>query len=312
MITAYYLCHGHWTVIPHQLEADFRDMVDCGFTAVAMSFSESEMTYSRRAFELQLRLAHRCGLKCLVIPSRLGGRFAGAPLMPSMWLAMNPQCRVPNYDGWPIACLESPAFVDWVRQFMTKLVGDYELDGIIWDEPKGLDVVSRHPDTLARYGDEPTLEQVHEGHVAFLADLTAQCLSIRPDLSITLFSQKTDPASFTQRAAGIEGIEYIGYDGNLAQQSFFHEPPQWCKYRIESVWERTVAEAKAAGKKTFALVENMLMPAAAMAEYERNLQAYLRDYHPDHLSIYYYAHNNEDPEQVHQITRSLMRRCLRR
>ena len=83
MITAYYLCHGYWTVIPSQLDENFRDMADSGFTSVAFSFSESEMCYSRRAFEIQVNMAKKRGLKCLVIPSRIGGRFAGAPLMPS-------------------------------------------------------------------------------------------------------------------------------------------------------------------------------------------------------------------------------------
>ncbi|MEK6796238.1 MAG: hypothetical protein AABZ39_15770, partial [Spirochaetota bacterium] len=87
IVTAYCLSHGHWTVIPHHLEENFKDMADCGFTAVALSFSESEMMYSRRAFEIQVDRAHRCGLKVFVIPSRLGGRFAGAPLMPGLWIS---------------------------------------------------------------------------------------------------------------------------------------------------------------------------------------------------------------------------------
>ena len=152
MTTAYYLCHGLWTVIPHQLEENFRDMRGCGFDAVALTFSESEMVYSRRAFEL---------------------------------------------------------------------------------------------------------------HV------------------------------------------------DLAQQSFFHEAPHWTKYRLESVRERTCAECRAAGKKTYALVENMLMPASAIPDYERNLDAYLQGPLPDHLALYYYAHNNEDPKRVHAITRRLMQQHLR-
>ncbi len=311
LVTAYFLCHGHWTVIPHQLEESFRDMVECGFNAVAFSFSESEMSYSRRAFELQIKLAHKYGLKCFVIPSRFGGRFAGAPLMPSMWLSQHEQCRVPGYPGWPLACVESKEFVDWVTATMTTLIGDYELDGIIWDEPKGMDIISRHPDTIARFGPEPTAEQMQDSFVEFLGSLTSHCKSIRPNLTITLFSQKTDQPYFTQKASKIPGIDYVGYDGNLARQSTFHEEPSWVKYRLESVWERTITEAKEAGKRTFALVENMLMPAVAIPEYETNLRAYLANHRPDHLGLYYYAHNNEDPETVHAITKRLMREHLK-
>lgn len=312
IVTAYFLGHGLWTVIPHQLEENFNDMADCGFNAVAISFSESEMSYARRAFEIQVKLAHRCGLRVFVIPSRLGNRFAGAPLMPSRWLLQHPEAQIPDHTGWmgPMACLESQVFRDWVKEFMNTLLTDYPLDGIIWDEPKDEQRISLHPDTIARFGMHPTPEQMEDGFVDFLSDLTNYCLTLKPNLTVTLFNQMTYSERFTRLNCAIPGIRYAGYDGNLARQSFFHEPPQWHKYRLESAWDRTVAECAAAGKQTFALVENMLMPQAAITEYRENLDAYLRDHRPDHLALYYYAHNNEDPETVHGITRALMQKHL--
>ena len=91
---------------------------------------------------------------------------------------------------------------------------------------------------------------------------------------------------------------------------FFHEEPEWHKYRIEPVWERTKKECASAGKGTFALIENMLIPKEAIPEYRDNLEAYLQNYSPDHLALYYYALNNEDPETVHQITRKMMQKFL--
>jgi hypothetical protein len=308
MLSAYTLGHAHFTVIPHQLDENFADLADCGFDAVALSFSESEMAYSRRAFEIQVDLAKRRGLKVLVVPSRLGGRFAGAPLMPSVWLAGHPECLVPGKTWLPIAALESPEFVAWIKEFMGRLLADYDLDGIVWDEPKNVQTVHRHPATVARFGPDPTQEQMMDSFVEFLDDLNRFCLSVKPDLSITLFTQRQDPERFTRRAAAAHGIEFFGYDGNLARQSYFHEEPTWIKYRIESVWERTVSECAVAGRKTFALVENMLMPKEAVPEFERNFEAYLQNYRPDHLSVYYYAHNNEDPEAVQEIVRRMVRK----
>ncbi len=291
MITAYFLCHGLWTVIPDQLADNFKDMVDCGFTAVALSFSESEMVYSRRAFEIQVKLAHQAGLKVIVIPSRLGGRFAGAPLMPSLWLCQHPEAQVPGYHTFfgPTACLEHQPFRDWIQGFMSTILTDYPIDGIIWDEPKCENVISTHPDTLARFGPCPTEAQMEDGCVDFIQELTTHCLSINPDLVVTLFNQKASSEHFTEKNSTIAGLRYVGYDGNLARQSFFHEPAEWTKYRIESVWDRTQREAAPAGKGTFALIENMLMPAVAIPEYETNLEAYLQSYRPDHLAFYYYA-----------------------
>ncbi len=306
MLSAYCLGYQHFTVIPHQLEESFRDLADTGFDAVCLTFTESEMVYSRRAFEIQVDLAHKAGLKVFVIPSRLGGRFAGAPLMVSTWLAQHPQHAIET--GWlPAACLEVPEFREWLMGFMTTLLTDYDLDGIIWDEPKSIDAISTHPATVAKYGPEPTAQDMIDGFLDFLRELTDHCQSLKPQLAQTLFVQNFDPPAFTEQAARLPSLEYFGYDGNLARQSTFHEQPRWRKYRIESVWDRTVREAEAGNKKTFALVENMLMPKEAMAEFEQNFDTYLSTYHPDHLSVYYYAHNNEDPEGVQRIVRALLR-----
>lgn len=312
LVSAYFLSHGHWTVIPDQLAENFKDMVDCGFNAVCLSFSESEMFYSRRAFEIQVGLAHREGLKVFVIPSRIGGRFAGAPLMPSLWLSQHPEAQVPGFSTFfgPTACLEHQPFRDWIKSFMSTLLKDYPLDGIIWDEPKEEALISRHPDTLAAFGGDPTPRQMEDGYIDFLQDLNSHCLSLNPDLCVTLFNQKASSEYFTAKNTAITGIHYAGYDGNLARQSYFHEEPVWAKYRLESVWERTQRECEAVGKKTFALVENMLMPAVAIPEYEENLDLYLQNYRPDHLSLYYYAHNNEDPHKVHEVTRRMMKKYL--
>lgn len=84
------------------------------------------MKYSRRAFDNQIDLAHACGLDVFVIPSRVGGRLAGAPLMPSLWLCDHPEAQVPGYFGFggPIACLESMAFRDWIKGFVVTLLTD--------------------------------------------------------------------------------------------------------------------------------------------------------------------------------------------
>jgi hypothetical protein len=313
LITAYCLAYHHWTVVPHHMAEDFAEMRDCGFTAVALSFCESEMRYARRAFELQVELAHAAGLKVFVVPSRLGGRFAGAPLMAGTWITQHPEAAVPGLAGFagPVACVESPAFREWIAGFMTTLLTDYPLDGIIWDEPKSVQQVSRHPDTLRRFGPNPTASDMCRGFCEFLDWLVTHCHQTRPRLVQTLFAQNTDPEEFTAKAAKIAGLTYHGYDGNLSRESFFHEEPSWQKYRIEKPWPRTVRECTAAGKKTFALVENMLLPAVAHAEYEANLANYLAGPLPDHLALYYYAHNNEDPEAVQDITRRLMRQLRR-
>lgn len=305
ILTAYCLSYGNWTVIPRQWRESFMDMRDNGFDAVALSFSESEMRYSRRTIELQIRYAHDCGLKVYLIPSRIGGRFAGAPLMPCLWLVDHPECQLPESPG--AACLESPAFRRWALEFVSILTREYDADGIIWDEPKQVAAVTRHPDAIARFGGVPTPEQAQDSFVEFLSELTA-AVRVRPDLDITLFNMPVSPEYFTARAAGIPGIDYCGFDGVFSKQSYFHETPRRHKHSLNSSWQRTVRECAATGRKTFALIENILIPGTAHHELEEELERFLDCAAPDHLACYYYGHNNECPEEVQRITMDVVRR----
>jgi hypothetical protein len=308
VISAYCLGYQHWTVIPDQMRSDFAEMASMGVGAVCLTFSESEMRYSRRAFEWQVRLAHEAGLEVYVIPSRLGGRFAGAPLAPSVFLAEHPECLAPVKSWMPVVAVESPVFREWIKGFLKTLLTDYPLDGIIWDEPKEVGTIHRHPDAVRLYGKDPSEAQMIGGFLDFLGDLTAHCQALRPSIKQTLFCQKTDPESFTRKAAALPHLVWHGYDGNFCRQSFFHEEPRWHKYRLDTVWDRTVSECQGGGKKTFALVENMIMPMGETETFEKNFGAYLETHHPDHLSVYYYAHNNEDPVGVHEAVKRVLKR----
>ena len=166
--------------------------------------------------------------------------------MPSIWLSDHPEQTIGERFT---ACIEKPAFVEWIKEFMKTILTDYELDGIVWDEPKSVHRVSTHPATIRKFGENPTPEDMIGSFMEFFKDLTGYCQSINSSLKQTLFVQKNDPELFTTQAAKLPAIEYMGYDGNLSRQSFFHETPKWHKYRIESVWDRTVEECRYAGKR---------------------------------------------------------------
>lgn len=308
MISAYCLDYNTWVCIPRHVKEDFAEMADMGIDTVCLSFSENDMAYARRTFEILTGLAHEAGLRVFVIPSRIAGRFAGAPLMPSVWLARHPQYQIPDECWLPAACVESPQVREWIKEFMKTLINDYALDGIVWDEPKEPTTVSHHPDTIARFGSNPTVQDMATGFCEFFEDLTGYCHRLNPNLVQTLFCQKTEPEFFTRMISQNPHIQYFGYDGNLSRQSTFKEEPQETKYRIESAWERTVAECKAAGKGTFALVESMNMPKKEHESFEQAFDAFLTNYRPDHLSIYYYAHNAEDPEALNAIIKRKMKK----
>ena len=297
LFTAYCLSYGNWTVIPKQWRESFSDMKNCGFDAVALSYSESDRQYAHRTFEKQVNMAHECGLKVFVVPSRILGRFAGAPYMTGYWISHHPEFQIPGNPC--VACLECPEVVDWALGFIRELITDYPVDGIIWDEPKYVDWISRHPETLVRFGHSPTTEQIIGSAVEFLGALNKEALSIRPELTITLFNIPITPPSYTIRASKLKGIAYCGFDGSCSMQSYFHEEPRKFKATINETWSRTINECAETGKKTFVLIENMLMPEGSESGLEEELNKFFSMAEPDHLACYYYAHGNECPEIIH-------------
>ena len=305
LLSAYCLNYGNWTVIPREWRAVFEDLRANGYDAVALSFSEGEMRYGRRMFAMQVEAAHACGLKVFVIPSRLGGRFAGAPLMPSIWLAEHPESQLP--ENPTLACVEEPAFREWIDGFIGTLCADYPVDGLVWDEPKYTGLVTRHPATLAALGPEPTPQQMRESFARFVEGLTAAARRARPDLEVTLFNMPSVDPGFTARCAHIPGIDYLGFDGAFSRQSYFREEPAKIKHYLAERWARTVSECAAGGKKTFGLVENMLMPRGVLDEFRAALTAFLCQARPDHLCCYYYGMNNEEPEAVQQAVFEIVR-----
>ena len=304
-LTAYCLDHGNWTVIPRQMRDSFRDMRKCGFDGVALSFSESEMRYSRRAFEIQVACAHECGLKVHAIPTRIGGRFAGAPVLYCNWLVEHPSSQTPENPA--MACIQDAEFRKWAHEFIHTLFADYELDGLVWDEPKSTVLVTRHPAATAKFGPNPTPENMADAFALFIEELTATARAARPDIAVTLFNMPTTKACFTARCAHIKGLDYLGFDGGFCRQSYFREAPDKLKHYLPERWERTRAECAAGGKQTFALVENFMVPEGLVPELREGLTAFLKQAHPDHLSCYYYGLDNAEPEAVHAAVIEVIR-----
>jgi hypothetical protein len=304
LITAYCLCHYNWVVRPRHIRENYEDIASQGFNAAALSFSEDDARYCQRTFELHIEEAHKAGLKVFVVPSRLGNRFAGAPYMPSPWLLNHSEAQIPNSKSGlgPVACIESPVFVGWLKEFMKRLLNNYDLDGIVWDEPKFTEWTSNHPDSVKVYGSNPTPEDADDSFVNFMSDLCAFCAAQKQNLIQTFFFSPANREYFTSNAVKkIKNISFAGYDGPLAPCSYFKETPTRNKTYITDSWERTARECKGTDIKTFALIENILLAEQDIQEFSDNLNSYLEIASPEHLAFYYYGHNNQDPERIQKI-----------
>ena len=298
-LSAYTLSYGNWTVIPSHWDKVFADMREIGFDAVDLSFSESEEMYAMRTIEQQIAMAHKHGLKVLLIPSRFAGRFAGAPFMSGGFIVAHPEWWLPGHGA--VGCLDVPEVGEASEKFISMLLTTFDVDGLILDEPKAAEVPSSHPATIARYGRPGTVEDARNSMLEYITALVNTARKLRPDISLTLFNMPGTSPEFTAKSAAIPGLDYAGFDGTLCSHSYFHGETFRSKPPIIDLWKR--AQAENAGKcKTFTLIENMLIPSSENATYERELNETLPQISPDHLACYYYGHNNEDAEYIQKIT----------
>jgi len=303
-LSAYTLSYGNWTVIPSHWDRLFGEMRENGFDAVDLSFSESEAMYSMRALEQQIVMAHKHELKVLLIPSRFAGRFAGAPYMVSPFISAHPEWALPGHPD--CGCIDIPEVVRASVDFIEMIVKSFDPDGLIFDEPKEAETPSTHPATIARYGHPGTQEEARLSMLRYLQTLIMAAKQLRPELSITIFNMPPTSPEFTARAAALKYVDYAGFDGTLAGKSYFHEAVCRTKASVLELWPRICREA--AGKcGTFALLENILIPASEHDEYRQELETTLAQVTPDHLACYYYGHNNEEPEYIQKITMDAVR-----
>lgn len=194
---------------------------------------------------------------------------------------------------------------------MENLLNDYPVEGIIWDEPKGITYISSHKDTLERVGHAPDGDDMADLAVDFWEGAFEVVKKCNPNIKNILFANKGVPDNFIEKIINSPTLDYFGYDGTLSKQSFFHEEAFDNKYSIFDVYDSSYDLCRRKGKGSFALLENMLMPASVHDEYKKNLEKFLKkDNMPDILSFYFYGHNNEAPEEVHRITKQLMKKYL--
>ena len=305
-LSAYTLSYGNWTVIPSHWDYLFGEMRENGFDAVDLSFSESEEMYAMRTIEQQIAMAHKHGLKVLLIPSRFAGRFAGAPFMAGGLTVAHPEWNLP---GHACSCVDVPEVVEATKKFFKMIVTTFDCDGIIIDEPKCTEVPSSHPATVARYGHPGTVEDARNSTLEYIRELIQTVKECRPELSVTMFNMPSVSPEFTSASAALPGVDYAGFDGTLCSHSYFHGDTFRSKPPVKDLWER--AKKETAGKcGTFVLIENMLIPSSENATYEKELNETLPVLKPDHLACYYYGHNNEDAEHIQKITMDALKKYI--
>lgn len=300
------VAYFHSLLRPEVVKQDFEQIRSAGASSLLYTIHEQEEQRSPRDFERGLRLAQDAGLKIDLGLGRFGNMFAGPALVPSWYTFRHLQSRVMDQHGryHEISCFNHQSFRSWLFREIERYLVVYPINGILIDEPGGLDVTCYCPACRALCPDVTDLSRFRRrSMIAFLRELCAYVKQVDPHVKMTIVLHPQD-ISLVEDLASIEALDVLG--GHLFW-NILQEPVA----RVEQ-WGREIVEAlRHTGKRSQLWLQNFNLDARSEAEMETAF-THILNLEPDELGCYYFWRNNDNPTRVWETSRRLLRRVPRR
>ena len=320
MISTYYFRAQMYTLVPRQVREDMRWMADHGSDAVIVGVMEQDFRAARENLDLICAEAASAGLRVFATPSRWGNLVAGCPKVPSILCATEHDLWARNPDGspvlnflGPIASVHHPRTFEAFAELTTTLLTRWDISGIVWDEPKALEVAD-HSDAARQALPGTDLSDpavILRAQRDFFGRVNAAARALRPDLRIGmfLFGHYADTPAMSLLAGtpglddfGLDGRPWARSDGGISDSG--HGAPS--KFLLDQ-GPAFIAAAKSHGRNSLALIENHALSRPDTTLMERRLGAVL-DQGYDHLIYYYYPRSCEDADRAMNILGEAMLR----
>ena len=300
------MAYFHPLFHPEAMKRDFEQIRALGVGSIVFAVHEQEEQRWSRDLERGLRLAQAVGLKVHLSLGRYGNLFAGPVLMPSWYTFRHPQSRIKDCHGRShgITCYNHEDFRAWLFSEIDYYLSTYPINGILIDEPRGPDITCYCSVCRALCPDITDLEHFRlRSMLHFLGELFARVKRADPYAKTTIVLLPQD-LEMVEELVALPHLDTIGC----------HLFWQLLNQDLEKVeeWGRRVVEAtRLSGKRSQLWLQNFCLDEQAEETLEPTFTKLLRT-EPDEVACYYYWRNNENPEQVWQITRGLLRRIPRR
>jgi hypothetical protein len=302
-LSAYYFMGQDLCMVQQHTRNDMRWLADHAFDAINVGVHEEQY---RQPLGLQLVVeeAHAAGLKVIAIPSRWCGLIAGWPVLAGHFTASRPDVWMRQADGspllknfcGPLCSVHHPDVRAHMITCTERVLQTWDLDGLMWDELKTLHETDHHPLALAKY-DGPASGAAQ---VAATLEIFAACnhaaRKIKPHLRICSFLYAYLPDEILRPWAATPGFDDIGLDGKLGWATDYGMQPPYTKALLDH-GPRFIAEAKATGRRSFALIETQDLDAPQAGITLRRLPELLAQGF-DHLSVYYHPLVKEPSAQI--------------
>lgn len=290
---------------PEIVKQDLESIRATGANSIVCTIHEQEEQRWPRDFERGLLQARDAGLKVHLSLGRFGNLFAGPALVPSWYTFRHPQSRVMDQHGryHEISCFNHQAFRSWLFREIERYLSVYPIAGLLFDEPRGLEVTCYCPACRALCPDVTDLARFRRrSMIEFLREVCAFVKQIDEHIKMAIVLHPHD-MSLAEDLATIEHLDTIGC--HLFWDILQEEVAQVGK------WGRELVEVtRSASKRSQLWLQNFNVHAGNVGELETAFSSIL-SLEPDELGCYYYWRNNEDPAQAWEHTRKLLKRVPR-
>ena len=300
------VAYFHSLLRPEVVKQDFEQIRATGANSIVYAIHEQEEQRWPRDFERGLRQAADAGLKIHLSLGRFGNLFAGPALVPSWYTFRHPQSRVMDQHGryHELSCFNHQSFRSWLFREIERYISAYPIAGILLDEPRGLEVTCYCPACRALCPDVTDLARFRRrAMIEFLGELCSFVKQVNARVKTTIVLHPHD-INLAEDLASIESLNTLGCH-------LFWDMLQEDITRVEE-WGRELMEvARTSSKRSQLWLQNFNISERNVAEMETAF-ARILSLEPDELGCYYYWRNNDDPAQVWESTRRLLKRVPRR
>lgn len=301
-LNAYYFRAHMYTMVPRQVREDLSFMADLGTDAVTISLLEQDLFAAVENVEIIANEAEKLGIELHVVPSRWGGLLAGAPKVPSIFTAGNPQTWVIKENGkhkgsrWTgsISSFHHPETIAFFQEKLTETLEKLPVKGIVWDEPKMYTTIDYSEAAQKAMNGSTNLADHQAAFSKFFSELNAHIKGINPDIMTSLFVYANLPDEVVDSVSTISNLDYLGCDGRPWSVDDGGVQEQANKVLL-GPGERFLSAARKNGKGAFWLIENHNMRYQDNQLMDKRLPEVIENM-PEQLVYYYYPRNIEKPD----------------
>jgi hypothetical protein len=311
LLGAYYFGAGYFTLVPKNIRHDMDEMKGLGTDIVCIGITESDINYNEGNIRFIIEEAHQRDMQVFAVPSRMAGITAGQPIEPPLFGYHHPETAVLRKDGTPVvrkthgilSSFYHPEVKNYFIETTSKMLEQFDLDGIIWDEPKSTWLEWQDFSELA-LKDNPEGDYVKymEDFADFFSDINAELKARQPDLTIVHFDEACRDDTVVNVSATIRHLDYFGTDGKPYPLTKTENITNRDTKVLPKYGERYLKAGRENDLKTMMLVENQRMSKAEVDKMDVALPGILK-MDADLLLYYYYGFYDEAPEYKMDVIR---------